>query len=344
MKKICNITPQMAALWAAVIFSSLLTSGCTCGFDCSSDNDDNATPVSLTLLFSDALPDELKEVVISVDRIEFVRDTGQTIDVDTFSISRLNLEGADTFEIDLLTVNGNSPLTVLESQTLEPDFYEKINIYINDAAPDLSYVLDATDMRRPLTVPGNVLAVNGRQFNGGPLELVVEFGLAQALQFIGDEAGYRLTTDGIRLQNTATAVNLRGSISSELLDATPGCDSKTDPLTFNRVYIYEGEPTTLADLFTEDSAITAPEGAIAPFAVASLQPSTGADTPLSYFFSYLPQGDYTVAFTCNAENDDPTDYDGITVPEPAEQAYPVSLPTSGETYECNLSTEVDCDA
>lgn len=342
MKKICNIS----ALLALLSLSILLTSGCTCGFDCSSDDEDSASPTALTLLFSDSLPEELKEVVLSVDRIELVRDTGETIDVDTFSIASLNADNADNFEIDLLTINGETPLVVFEALTLTPDFYDEINIHINTANPDLSYVKDSQDRMSPLTVAGDVLSLSGRQFNTGALELVIEFGLAQALHFVSEEVGYRLTTDGLRLENTATTVNLRGTIDSELLDTTTDCDDKTDPLSFNRVYIYEGsvDSTALADVFSSDSDTVAPNAATAPFAVASLQPSTQADTPLSYFFSYLPKGDYTLAFACNAEDDDPTHYDGITIAEPSDQVYLLSLPTSGETYECNLSTELDCDA
>lgn len=340
MKKICNISGVFALL-----LSLALSSGCTCGFDCSSDDDDAIGPVSLTLLFSDALPDELSEVVLSVDKIELVRDDGNVTEVDTFSISRLELTDAETFEIDLLTVDGDAPLTVFSGLTLEPDFYDEINIRVNETEPELSYVLDAQGMRKPLTVTGNVLSLPGRQFDGGTQEFAIEFGLAQALRFLGDDEGYRLTEDGLRLQNTATAVNLRGSISSELLDTTAECEEKSDPLEFNRVYIYEGtvERTSLADLFTQDSDTEVPADAVAPFAVASIEQAAPADAPLNYFFSFLPEGEYTLAFACNAEDDDAIDYDGIVIAEPEEQVYFLDLPTSGETFECDLTIERDCE-
>ncbi|MFK7975938.1 MAG: DUF4382 domain-containing protein [Halioglobus sp.] len=332
MKTICKLLAI-----CAVLTSLGFSGGCTCGFDCSSDDDESGAQVSLTLLFSGSVPDQVREVVLSVDSIEFVRDDGNITTVDTF-------ENAETFEIDLAAVNDQTPFTAFSDLELQPNFYDQINVRINATTPTASFVLDEQGETKSLTVTDNVLSLNGREFNSGNQEFVIQFGLAQALQLLSDEEGYRLNIDGLRLQNTASAVNLQGSISSELLDTTTNCAAKSDPLDFNRVYIYANTPEeeALGDVFTGDSN-TATEGIFAPFAVASIEATDAADAPLEYYFSYLPTGDYLLAFACNAEDDDPIELDSIIIAEPAEQIYPLSLPTAEETFVCDLNNDVDCD-
>lgn len=344
MKKLRNLIIT-AGLF---IVSTLALSGCTCGFDCSSDDDDAADPVLLTLLFSDSLPDELTEVVLSVDRIEWVRDDGATTTVDRFSIDSLALIDEDSFEVDLLTLSGDNALTVFEDLELAPDFYDEVNIYPSDANLDRSFVLDALGTRSPLFVSGGVLSIPGRQLNSGSSEFVIEFGLARALRFVSEAQGYQLTTQGLSLQNTASTVNLNGSIDADLLDGTDACSWKAEPTAFNRVYLYRDEDVTAGSLLGDVHIASAsdtevPDNAVAPYAVASLVESATPDRPLNYFFSYLPQGSYTLALACNAQDDDPIDYDGITVAEPETQVYSLELPTAGETYLCNLAPEADCD-
>ncbi|MCB1732310.1 MAG: hypothetical protein KDI21_17720, partial [Halieaceae bacterium] len=48
------------------------TGGCSCGFDCNNDRDNN--PAMLTLGFSDQDLEQLKQVVIEVDRITLQRN------------------------------------------------------------------------------------------------------------------------------------------------------------------------------------------------------------------------------------------------------------------------------
>jgi len=85
MKKSCNVLLALCLL----LTSLLLGSGCTCGFDCSSDDDDSVQPVSITLRFAAGQVGEFKEVMIVVDRIEFLSDNTVVAEVDRFTIADL---------------------------------------------------------------------------------------------------------------------------------------------------------------------------------------------------------------------------------------------------------------
>ena len=88
----------------ALFLAALVLNGCSCGFDCSSD-DDETGPSLLTLGFSDALPEDLKEVVLEVDSIVLERFSEDDVPINSFSI-----EGQDpnqpNFQIDLLSYRG----------------------------------------------------------------------------------------------------------------------------------------------------------------------------------------------------------------------------------------------
>ena len=95
----------------------------------------------------------------------------------------------------------------------------------------------------------------------------------------------------------------------------------------------------LADVYTDDSTAQVPTNAVAPFAVATLdQRSNGV---WEYTVGFLPAGDYTLAFACDTADDDPVEYDGLTIPLPGDQRDEVTL-DEGEAGFCDLPTDGGC--
>ena len=77
----------------------------------------------------------------------------------------------------------------------------------------------------------------------------------------------------------------------------------------------------------------APATAIAPY--TSQKVAVAADGSASYEIWSLPAGNYTLAFSCQAENDDPDLLDGIVIPSPDSEIVELSL-GEGESKTCNL--------
>ena len=63
----------------------------------------------------------------------------------------------------------------------------------------------------------------------------------------------------------------------------------------------------------------------------------------SYMFAYLPAGAYTLAFSCDATDDDPDFDDNILIPSPEDQLVEVST-SAGEQWTCDFGVSgVECD-
>lgn len=323
-------------LAALSLFALLpLYSGCdTCGFDCSDDNDNKAEPASLTLKFSDAPLEALTKVVIEVTAIEFRRNDAEAIAVEAFtlSIGGEDYQDAAQFQIDLLDYPGIRAAEILSDFAIDADFYNEIFIAINDGVNDIgdvnrSFVEAMDGTTAPIIVVGDGLSLPGRQIDADNQAITVEFGLARALKFNANSDTYTLDDAGIRIVDDSLAPSLGGSVDPDLFDADDSCtgEDEGDVTLWNRVYLYEGtglEVDALADVF-EDGA-EGSGGRIAPFASSPLVEGRNG---WEFSFGYVPVNTdgYTLAFSCNAEEDDARDIDEITIPLPAGQIVEVSL-------------------
>ncbi|MEM7259563.1 MAG: DUF4382 domain-containing protein, partial [Pseudomonadota bacterium] len=278
-----------------IVVLATLGSGCSCGFDC--NNDDNGTTV-LTLGFSDALPETLKQVVIEVDSITFTRSNGDDVVVDEFTIPQLGLVSVDTFQVDLLQYRGRNQLIVVEGLEFPAGTYSQVRVAVLTGDINRSYVEDSEDTLRELTVPGSVLTVSGTNFGRSTQNYTIEFGLAQSLRSLANGTRYEMNNTGIRLEDNATAASLSGRVDSSLFDSVSPCDEKTDPTGGNRIYLYDGRPSSnerLGDVYTSASGTVVPDNVGAPVAVASLVFNSLTAT-WEYVFGFLPAGEYTMAF------------------------------------------------
>jgi hypothetical protein len=336
---------RLLILLSGTLVAMLMASagGCGCGFGCNNDDDDDPGPALLSLGFSDESLEELKQVVIEVDRITLRRTTGEEIQVETFTIEDLGLVEADTFQLDLLQYRGLNQLLVIDQLELEPGSYSSIAIGILGGDVNRSYVQGADDILREITVPADTLSLPGVVLASGNQRYTVAFSLAQALQYRSPTDDYRLTDTGMRVVDNAVAASLSGRVNSSLFDGVTPCDEKSDPESGVRVYLFQGtglSASVLADVHTGDSSAAIPDGAVAPFAVAALARDvlTGR---WQYALGFLPSGDYTLAFACDSAGDDPVDFDGIAIPLPEDQQYDIRL-DQGEQAVCDLAEGATC--
>lgn len=324
----------------ALISLYLPLGGCTCGFDCSSDDDNADGPAILSLGVSDALPEELKQVVIEIDRITLRPANGDDITIDRFTIDKLDIVDEDSFQMDLLDYRGLNQLLAFESLEIDAQFYSEIRIKLIADDVNHSFVQEDDDELKEITLFGDELVLDGMQIDSGEQNFTIEFGLARSLRYLAATDQYALTTEGVRVENSDLAAALSGRVDEDLFDTVSPCDEKDEPVTGNRVYLYSGkdlDTKNLADVFTDDSQASAPSSAIAPFAVAYLRLSDTSGS-WEYFFGYLPTGDYTIAFSCDTEEDDSIEYDGLTISLPDTQVYEISL-SETERAQCNLVDE-----
>ncbi len=329
---------------ATVLLASVAASigGCGCGFDCNNGNNKDATTL-LSLGFSDAAPEDLKQVVIEVDSITFRRSGAEDVVVDNFTIAELDLVEADSFQIDLLQYRGRNQLLVIDDLEMGRGTYSEILIGVLDGDINFSYVLEADDSVVELNAPVAGLSLPGMTLSTDEQQFTVEFSLAQSLRFQASSDSYLLATDGIRVEDNATAASLSGRVDNALFDEVSPCNEKDDPQLGNRIYLYLGiglSDSQFADVFTTNSGTTVPDDAQAPFTVAALLKNTLIGS-WEYAFGFLPAGDYTMAFACDTADDDSVDFDDLVVPLPTDQIYEVTL-SEGEQGVCDIDVGGGC--
>ncbi|MFT4613738.1 MAG: hypothetical protein ACI9NT_000879 [Bacteroidia bacterium] len=333
-------SPSLLLVLLPLFLALPLLSGCGCGFDCNDDDDENL-PATLSIGLSDSQPEDLAEVVIEIDSIILKRDNANKADVEinTFTVPELNAIDAETIQVNLLDYIGVTQVLVVENLEIEADFYDSIVINVIDGDENKSYVIeDETGTQKILTVDNSVLNLSGRQILSGENSITIEFELARALQYKAANDTYLLSTEGVRVVDTILSAQLVGKIDSSLFNTAAPCDEKADPEVGNRVYLYQGiglDLEDLADVFSLESDNSA--GKLAPYSVATLFNNAPANR-WEYYFAYLPAGDYTLAFSCDTEEDGSVNYDALTIPLPSIQFVEISLSQS-EQFECDLTEE-----
>ena len=123
-------------LGVALSFALMSLQGCGCGFDCNSGNNNNG-PAILDLGFSDEALEELKQVVIEVDRITLTRSGNEDVVVESFTIPELDATDADTFQVDLLQYRGLNQLIVIADLELDARTYSGIEVELVTGDIDL---------------------------------------------------------------------------------------------------------------------------------------------------------------------------------------------------------------
>jgi len=186
--------------------------------------------------------------------------------------------------------------------------------------------------RRPLKVPSGELKLGGFEVaDGGPQIFVIEFPLNRAMVYNPGPRRYILKPRSIRIVGVEEASLIAGTVAPELF-TTGDCSSKPDELAGNVVYLYRGHDLgvgRLGDLFDPEIDEDAAVDLIEPYTSETV----AADG--RYLIAYLPAGMYTIAFACNAADDDSEYDDGIEIPDPKSEWAEIDL-APGDERECDF--------
>lgn len=293
---------------------------------------------------SDAPVGDLSEVVITIDGIELKRKGGDDCDDETESddcayIDHFTDEGdvVDTVQVDLLKLQGSDNKIIVEEIELEAGEYDQLRLSVIDEDTNYSWVKEKAtgDTLKLLKVPSDELKLGGFTVESGGVQVfIIEFNLHKAMTYNPGPDRYILKPRGVRVVDVETAASISGVVDSALFDgnSTQPCSDKADINVGNVIYLYQGHGLNvdnLADNFDSDVDGSAPDTAIAPYA-SEIVAEDG-----TYEIAYLAPGDYTLAFTCEAEEDDSELLDGIAIPSPDTQIIELNI-AEGESRVCNL--------
>ncbi|MHB8622370.1 MAG: DUF4382 domain-containing protein [Sulfuricaulis sp.] len=197
-------------------------------------------------------------------------------------------------QLDLLALTGGLSDTLLDNYTLPAGHYDWIRLMVDTGGSLDSYVVDVNGDHE-LTIPSGDetgLKLN-RGFDvaqGGDADFTLDFDLRKSIHVTG--AGDYMLRPTLRMVDSLDVGRIAGTVSPSLIIS--GCTPA--------VYVYQGSNVTPQDIngSPSDPVTTA---------TAKLDNTTGQ---YRYTVALLEPGNYTVAFTCQAAQDDPTTIDAIT--------------------------------
>jgi len=318
----------------------------SCGSDSSSDEtpipiEPEATPL-VSFSISDAPVDSVTSVNVTFSSITLKSDD------DEDDSSGLNLPIVDdagnptTTTINLMDYQNGEQKLIIDNVEVASGDYK--NLILNtfgcpqnqNGSTEFCWVVDGEGIKT-LKTPSNKLKLGEFSVSTQAEQaFTIEFNLRSSMTNTAGGASYNLKPHGIRVVDSAGVGSLTGSVDVNLLTAGDNCETVYEENTDHGkvVYLYEGEiaqDAIMGDEFDPDVAQNAiPNNVVRPYASDSV--SFDMDTSIySYYFAHLPEGDFTVAFSCGAVDDDSEEYEGVVIANPNNQRHSATIEANNES-------------
>ena len=292
---------------------------------CGSDSGGDSTQYAkVSFSVSDAPVDTMSEVMVAFDKIELHHENGNRyiIEVDPDD------DGYGYQGIDLLDYQGKDSALIVTDEEIPVGHYKSMILHIlSDESASYSWVVEYDGGKEVLGVPSSKLKLGGFDVSTKAVQsFTLEFDLRQALvERGGSGKGYHLKPNGVKIVDNDAASSLWGSVDLNLYD---GDICSIDD---GFVYLYHNHDLWdkhLSDNVSDISKL--PDGYVAPYSSAPVVWNDETNQ-LEYGFGFIPAGEYTAAFTCNAADDHPETFDNIEIANPEDQREEVTLYQTKET-------------
>lgn len=268
--------------------AALATTLAACGGD-----SNTAATGTVSIGLTDAPVDHVTEVNIVVTGVELKPETGS-------SVQFVLEEPAD---INLLDLQGGQVLALVTTEEVPAGNYSWMRLKLGDQS--LFSVTEVTGGIEGLRVPsGDQRGLQTSGFvvpAGGEASFTIDFDVRKSLIYPPGQNQYLLRPT-LRLVDNAEVGTLTGTVDPTLVAAACS-EAGNNPSTFaGAVYVYSGDNAETGDLGSDNEPLT----------VAPISTST-----FGFIATFLPQGSYTIAYTCDSDD-----------PEEADEELTFSLPQS----------------
>ncbi len=281
----------------------LLLPGCIWEVLLGQDVEDGRITVRLT----DAPVDNVQQVRLTIDALELVSEEGGT--------ERFELDGGFTVE-DMLELQGGNTRIVLDDREIASGMYDEVLVYVSGGNGE-SMVREQNGGEFELFAPGQASSSGGSQEairgsgsfeveEGTNTRIVLDVDLRRGLWKIPAENHYILVP-ALRVVETEEAGGVRGEVESSLLQQS-GCTNDLGEDRGHAVYVYSEANAGAGDIHLNQSG--QPLSLNNPVTVVPVRQNRNTGV-YEYRADFLPEGNYTLALTCQALNDDPALQDGI---------------------------------
>ena len=245
---------------------------------------------TLSLGVTDAPVDDAARVVVEFTGVE-LRHADGGIETFTFDSPR---------QIDLLALQGGGSELLLDDAQVPAGEYEWIRLSVNanrDASTSFIEYDDGTVF--PLFIPSGDQAglrlVSGFVVPAGAsADFTIDFDLRRSIVRPPGLGPNHILRPALRLVDNAQIGSIAGRVDPSLIFPASG-----EPCA-PAVYAFEGHDVEPVEVFEDAGPLVS--------ATVALEEQTGDHT---YRIAFLSPGPYTVAFTCEADRDEPDTDDGI---------------------------------
>lgn len=245
----------------------------------------------LVIDLTDAPIDGASRVELAVSSVELLGSDGNATTIDS--------EHTDSF--DMLDYRDGERLRLVSADGELDGSYIGLRVRFDD---DDAYVLrNGVSVPIELLSAGEYADVDLSLDDNDSTSLVVDLDLRFSLIDQVDALGVYQMIPVIRVIDADSAGSIEGTIEADEI-ADTDCRSGRDLGTGVAVYLYEGAGVTPSDYY-DDSTVTNLAQPIGSADVAY------DDDAWSYRFHYVAPGSYTVAWTCEADDEQPRDDDGL---------------------------------
>jgi hypothetical protein len=274
--------------------------------------EDNEPLPSFSLAISDAPVEALSEVVVCFNEIELKSSNGDAIytvgeagliDANDVCVDENNNVLPNTVGVNLLDYTGSDSINLVQGISIEPGDYSQMRLIMSNG----SYGIDTlTGNKIAIEVPSNELKLDGfTAALGDVIDFTLEFDLRKSMTNPVGKDNYFLKPRGVRLVDNNEVGHIEGSIAEALL-ANNQCDSLSNvENSSGSVYIYTGADLAI-DTLADNGGLEENQ------ALASTTITFNSETT-SYDFAigYVGAGDYTLAVSCDTEDNPEMDDDVI---------------------------------
>jgi len=283
-----NIMKFFKSVFLLITILGLSLSGCGSGGSSSSDG---LSTGLLSLHITDAPVDNASHVIVEFTGVEIQSSSG----------NRTNFDFSPPRQIDLLALHGGGSEVILDNVILTAGDYDWIRLKVNaDCDVNDSYI-EINNVIHSIWIPsGNqsgLKLVRGFHLPAdGIADFTIDFDLRKSVNYPqgqGNCSGNYKLKPALRIVNNISAGSIAGNVNQALInDAT--CTGG------NVVYVFQGLNISPDDV-----------DGIIPDPITSAIVEVNNIGEYNYRASFLNAGDYTIAFTCQADSDTPETDDTI---------------------------------
>lgn len=293
----------MATIFRSVIPLLAASALAACGGDSSGERASGGGAESnVKLSLTDAPVDSLAEVNIRFDAVEFLpageeEDSAEGEGEDNEGRNRVRFELDPPRMVNLLDFTAGRAEVLIDEPVPAGEYSQiRLEVAAERGVMD-SFVVEDDGGEVSLFVPSG--SQTGLKLNG-PFELsaglganfVIDFDLRKSLTNPQGFEDYILKPS-LRIIEVEESGSIAGTVDPQLFEGED-CDADPQNGDGSAVYVYSGADATTGSFGSGNEPLTA--------AFVTLDEDTG---DFVYTAAFLEEGAYTVAFTCQAERDDP---------------------------------------